>query len=87
MLVGVAAAMKLLAARLTTRKYRIERVDEGKARMMERLETAYGMVEANPTQLELGELLVTDEGVEMEVVSLGPLRLEPAPEEEEDWGE
>jgi len=28
-----------------------------------------------------------DCGVELEVVSLDPPRLEPAPEEEEDWGE
>lgn len=26
-------------------------------------------------------------GVELEVVSVKPLKLEPAPEEEEDWGE
>jgi alpha-aminoadipate carrier protein LysW len=37
--------------------------------------------------LELGELVVTDEGVELEVVGVEPLRFEPAPEEEEDWGE
>jgi alpha-aminoadipate/glutamate carrier protein LysW len=28
-----------------------------------------------------------DCGVELEVVSLDPPRLEPAPQEEEDWGE
>ncbi len=28
-----------------------------------------------------------DCGVELEVVSVKPLKLEPAPEEEEDWGE
>ena len=28
-----------------------------------------------------------DEGAELEVVGLGPLRFELAPEEEEDWGE
>ena len=28
-----------------------------------------------------------DCGVELEVVSAKPLKLEPAPEEEEDWGE
>ncbi|MBW7916190.1 MAG: lysine biosynthesis protein LysW [Trueperaceae bacterium] len=35
----------------------------------------------------LGELLVTDEGAELEVVGLDPLRFELAPEEAEDWGE
>lgn len=51
------------------------------------IETAYGRVDVDPTELELGELLVSDEGTELEVVSLEPLRLEPAPEEAEDWGE
>lgn len=37
---------------------------------------------------ELGELLVCEAcGAELEVVSLDPSRLEPAPEEAEDWGE
>ena len=37
---------------------------------------------------ELGEILVCpDCGAELEVVGLDPLRLEPAPEEAEDWGE
>lgn len=53
----------------------------------QRIETAYGVVEANVETLELGELLVTDEGVELEVVGLDPLRFEQAPEEDEDWGE
>lgn len=53
----------------------------------QRIETAYGVVEANVETLELGELLVTDEGVELEVVGLEPLRFEQAPEEDEDWGE
>ncbi len=51
------------------------------------IDTPYGRVEADPAALELGELLVSDEGTELEVVSLDPLRLEPAPEEAEDWGE
>jgi lysine biosynthesis protein LysW len=51
------------------------------------IETHYGRVEADPAALELGEILVSDEGTELEVVSLEPLRLEPAPEEAEDWGE
>lgn len=54
---------------------------------MARIETDYGTVELDPQALELGELVVTDEGVELEVVRLDPLRLEPAPEEDEDWGE
>lgn len=37
---------------------------------------------------ELGELLICDDcGAELEVVSLEPLKVEPAPEEAEDWGE
>ena len=37
---------------------------------------------------ELGELVVCEDcGAELEVVGLDPLRLEPAPEEAEDWGE
>jgi len=35
-----------------------------------------------------GEILdCPDCGVELEVVALSPVRLEPAPEVEEDWGE
>ena len=38
--------------------------------------------------LELGELIVCDEcGSELEVIGTEPLRLELAPEEDEDWGE
>ncbi|HEX7003424.1 MAG TPA: lysine biosynthesis protein LysW [Trueperaceae bacterium] len=51
------------------------------------VDTPYGSVDVDPAALELGELVVTDEGVELEVVGLHPLRFEPAPEEEEDWGE
>ncbi|GAA5532583.1 lysine biosynthesis protein LysW [Deinococcus aluminii] len=40
------------------------------------------------TDPELGELVIDDEtGVEYEVVSVDPPRLEPAPQEAEDWGE
>lgn len=55
--------------------------------MTREIETPYGIVEVDPDTLELGELVVTDEGAELEVVSLEPLRFEPAPEEDEDWGE
>lgn len=54
---------------------------------MQTIDTPYGLVEVDPDELELGELVVTDEGAELEVVSLSPLRFELAPEEEEDWGE
>ncbi|MBB6099087.1 alpha-aminoadipate carrier protein LysW [Deinobacterium chartae] len=37
---------------------------------------------------ELGELVICDEcGTELEVTSLEPPRLSPAPQEDEDWGE
>lgn len=40
------------------------------------------------TNPELGELVIDDEtGVEYEVVSVDPPRLEAAPQEAEDWGE
>lgn len=54
---------------------------------METFETDYGRVRLDPRDLMLGELVVTDEGVELEVVGLDPLRLVPAPEVAEDWGE
>jgi|GEM_PF-1706522 alpha-aminoadipate carrier protein LysW len=54
---------------------------------MQTLDTDYGRVRFDPSAVMLGELLVTDEGVELEVVSLDPFRLEPAPEVAEDWGE
>ncbi len=54
---------------------------------MQQLATAFGMVEADPADLQLGELVVTDDGTELEVVQLDPLRFELAPEEDEDWGE
>mgnify|MGYP001446315413 CR=1 FL=1 len=55
--------------------------------MNQQIQTPFGRVEADPASLELGELLISDEGVELEVVAVEPLRFEPAPEEEEDWGE
>ena len=51
------------------------------------VETPWGLIDANPADLQLGELLTTDEGVELEVVGLNPLALELAPEVDEDWGE
>ena len=54
---------------------------------MQTVETPYGQVEVDLGSLELGELIVSDEGAELEVVALDPLRLELAPEEDEDWGE
>ncbi len=55
--------------------------------MIQAIETPFGIVEVDPAGLELGELVVTDEGAELEVVSVSPLRFETAPEEDEDWGE
>lgn len=54
---------------------------------MQTIDTPYGSVEVDPDDLQLGELVVTDEGAELEVVSLDPLKFELAPEEDEDWGE
>lgn len=54
---------------------------------MQTVSTPYGSLELDPAQLELGELVVSDDGVELEVTSLEPLSFEPAPEEAEDWGE
>ena len=51
------------------------------------VETGFGIVDVNVDALELGEILVTDDGVEVEVVSLDPLKFEEAPMEDEDWGE
>lgn len=51
------------------------------------IDTPYGAVDVDPNELELGELVVSDDGTELEVVGLDPLRFEPAPEEDEDWGE
>ncbi|HEX7002071.1 MAG TPA: lysine biosynthesis protein LysW, partial [Trueperaceae bacterium] len=56
-------------------------------RTVETMETEYGRVQVDGSDVMLGELFVTDEGVELEVVGLDPLRFEPAPQEEEDWGE
>lgn len=54
---------------------------------MQIIDTPYGRIEVDSADLRLGELLVTDEGAELEVVGLEPLRFELAPEEDEDWGE
>lgn len=54
---------------------------------MQTVTTPYGRLDVDLTHLELGELLVSDDGVELEVVSIEPLAFEPAPEEAEDWGE
>ena len=54
---------------------------------MQTIETPYGRIEVNPDDLQLGELVVSDEGAELEVVGLQPLQFELAPEEDEDWGE
>ena len=41
-----------------------------------------------PANVEVGELVDDPEsGDELEVTSLNPLTLAPAPQEEEDWGE
>ena len=43
---------------------------------------------ALPADVMEGEIVQCPEcGLELEVMSLNPLSLEPAPEEEEDWGE
>jgi len=52
-----------------------------------RIETEWGTVEIGNTPLELGELLITEDGVEIEVTGLEPLRFTEAPMEQEDWGE
>lgn len=52
------------------------------------MDTEYGYIDnVSEDELELGELVVTDYGIELEVVGLNPVRFEPAPEESEDWGE
>jgi len=41
-----------------------------------------------PADVEIGEIVVcADCGAEFEVLSLNPVTIELAPEEEEDWGE
>lgn len=54
---------------------------------MSQVVTDYGNVMLTGSEPLLGELFVTDEGVEIEVVALDPLRFELAPPVEEDWGE
>lgn len=52
------------------------------------METEYGFIEhITEDQLKVGELVVTEYGVELEVVSVDPLKFEIAPMEAEDWGE
>jgi len=63
------------------------RVSPVEATEFESIATPYGSVRVNLGSLMLGELLVSDEGAELEVVGLDPLELVLAPEEEEDWGE
>ena len=55
--------------------------------MSQTIETPWGVVEADPNDLQLGELVTTDEGSELEVIGLDPLTLDLAPEVDEDWGE
>ncbi|MFH1399653.1 MAG: lysine biosynthesis protein LysW [Candidatus Woesearchaeota archaeon] len=44
--------------------------------------------EIEAKNVEKGEILsCPDCGVELEVRSIEPIKLEPAPEEDEDWGE
>lgn len=50
------------------------------------METEWGYVQLTG-DVRLGELFVTDDGVEIEVTGLTPIRFEIAPEEDEDWGE
>ncbi len=41
-----------------------------------------------PGAVEKGEILICPEcGVELEVLSVSPVEVAPAPEEKEDWGE
>jgi alpha-aminoadipate carrier protein LysW len=45
-------------------------------------------LQGEESQLEVGEIVICAEcGVELEVLSLAPIKLGRAPEEEEDWGE
>ncbi len=55
--------------------------------MNQYIDTPWGNVAADPAELQLGELVTTDEGVELEVIGLEPLALDLAPEVDEDWGE
>lgn len=54
---------------------------------MKAIYTLYGSLTIDPNSAELGELVVTDEGVELEIIKLNPIQFEVAPEEIEDWGE
>ena len=60
-------------------------VSQTTVREAECLECARGLSLANPLQGEI--VTCPDCGVELEVASLQPFALRPAPEEQEDWGE
>jgi len=49
--------------------------------------TPYGSIDADESDFITGELVVTLDGIEVEVVSLVPFTVQVAPEEVEDWGE
>jgi lysine biosynthesis protein LysW len=51
------------------------------------IHTPWGSVIVGNEPFQLGELMVTDDGVEIEVVNLNPLEFREAPMESEDWGE
>lgn len=51
------------------------------------IDTDFGRVAVDPSTVRLGELFVTEDGAEVEVVGLQPLVFVEAPEEDEDWGE
>lgn len=57
-----------------------------KGAIMMTVETEWGNVRVSD-DVRLGELFVTEDGEEVEVVGLNPVRFEIAPEEDEDWGE
>lgn len=54
---------------------------------MNEISTPWGSVDIGHEPLMLGELLITDDGVEVEVTNLAPLTFDECPREEEDWGE
>lgn len=44
--------------------------------------------EVNTKEIEKGEIITCNDcGTELEVISTNPVKLEVAPEEQEDWGE
>jgi lysine biosynthesis protein LysW len=62
-------------------------VPESASSRAQTFETGYGRVACDPSTVRLGELFVTDDGVEVEIVGLEPITFAQAPEEDEDWGE